>query len=167
MEVAYILRLSDDYIVEAHHRHRARASAWWLRAPIKIFCGVFLAALLGFGIWAGEFIVIAIPAFFLFLLLLGPRIDYFIIRRRWKRVPQFNEEMKVEMSGTQISSSSAKAAGTSAWSNYVKATQHRDGVMLYNAPWNYFWLPDSALVKGTSEQARELIRSAIPQYHVV
>jgi hypothetical protein len=49
----------------------------------------------------------------------------------------------------------------------VKATQHRDGVMLYNAPWNYFWLPDSALVKGTSEQARELIRSVIPQYHVV
>jgi hypothetical protein len=167
MGVTYSLRLSEEYVTDAARKDRARSAARWWLWPIKAICGAGLLALVGVGIWARSPGIVAFPAFFLFLLLLGPRIDYYVMRRRWRRIPHFNEEMKVEVAEQLVSSASAKGSSTAAWSSYVSAVEHRDGLMLYNAPWHFTWLPDNAIASGTADEARAIVRAAIVKYHVV
>ena len=167
MSATYSFRLSDAYIIEAHERHRARNISRWLRWPMKTISAVGLLALLLIGAYIGEVVVIAVSALFLTLLLLGPRIDYFILRRRWRRVPQFNEELRLEVSDKHLLSSSPKSSGTTQWSAYMRAVQHADGVLMYSTPWQYFWLPDRAIVAGTPEQTRSIVRTHIRDYVVV
>src|SRR5687767_13566423 len=110
MAATYTFRLSDAYVVEAHERHRARNVSRWLRWPVKLISAVGLLALFVIGAYIREVVVIAVSALFLILLLLGPRIDYFILRRRWRRVPQFNEELRLEVSDEHLLSSSPKSS---------------------------------------------------------
>src|SRR5262245_37207355 len=120
MSVIYNLKLTDDYVVEAHTKHRGRGRAHWFRWPLKLICGLGLIALGALGTYADAAALVGFAAFMLFLLLLGPRIDYSVLRRRWRRVPRFNEEMKIEVSEKRIASSSARSSATADWSAYVR-----------------------------------------------
>ena len=166
MNVIYNLKLSDDYVVQAHAKHRGRGRAHWFRWPIKLVCALGLIALGALAAYADLAALVGFAAFMLCLLLLGPRIDYFILRRRWRRVPQFNEELKIEVSEERIASSSVRSSATAAWAAYVRAIEFSDGVLLYDAPWNYFWLPDSGIETGTPQDVRAILRSNISDYRV-
>jgi hypothetical protein len=166
MMVTYTLRLSDDYIIEAYSRHRSRRNTGWLHWPIKALCAAGLFALLALGIFARIYAIAIIAAFFLALLAAGPQFDYWVTRRRWRRHPQFNEEVRVDISEDCVSFTSEKSSGTSQWSAYTSGLQHPTGVMLYAAAWDYRWFPDAAITSGTREQAHRIFRSQLRQYSV-
>jgi hypothetical protein len=166
MNVSYNLKLSDDYVVEAHAKHRGRGRAHWLRWPVKLICALGLIALGALGTYADIATLVGCAAFMLFLLLLGPRIDYFVLRRRWRRVPQFNEEMRIEVSEQRIATSSVRSSATADWSAYECVVEFPDGVLLYDAPWNYFWLPDSKIATGTSQDVRAILRQSVRDYRI-
>ena len=166
MEVTYTLGLSDDYVVEAYSRHRSRVRSRWLHWPIKALCAIGLLALFVLGMFPGLYPIAIFAGFFLALLAAGPRFDYWITRRRWRRHPQFNQEMRVDISEAGISFSSEQSSGTSQWSAYTSGLQHPTGVMLYAAAWDYRWLPDAAITSGTPEQAHTLFRSKLREYSV-
>ncbi len=167
MAVTYLLRLTDDYIIESYSRHRARQHSRWFRWIVKLICAVGMLALLAFGIYADIAVVIGISAFFLLLLLTGPQFDYFILRRRWRRIPQYNDDLRIVVSEQHLASSSSKTTATSEWSAYIGALQFSDGVLLYSAPWDFFWLPDSAIVAGTPGESRAILNASISNYNVV
>ena len=97
MSVVYTIPLTDDHIVETYAQHRTQQKALlWLAWPMKIICALGLLALLGVGVFAKVYFVAAFAAFFLLLLAMGPRFDYWSMRRRWRRHPQFNELLRIE-----------------------------------------------------------------------
>ena len=167
MVVTYTLRLSDDYVIEAYSRHRSYRNVRWLRWHIKVLCAAGLLVLLSLGIFAKIYAITIVPVFFLALLAAGPRFDYWVVRHRWRRHPQFNAEVRVDISEDSISFTSEKSSGTSQWSAYTGGRQHPTGVMLYSADWDYRWFPDAAITSGTPEHARVIFRSQLRQYSVV
>jgi hypothetical protein len=167
MIVTYTLRLSDDYVIEAYSRDRSHRNVRWLRWPIKVLCAAGLLALLAVCIFAKIYAIAIVPAFFLALLAVGPQFDYWVARHRWRRHPQFNAEVRVDISEDSISFTSEKSSGTSRWSAYTSGRQHPTGVMLYSAAWDYRWFPDAAITSGTPEHAHAIFRSQLRQYSVV
>ena len=128
---------------------------------MKIVCALGLLALLALGIAAEIYFLIGFAAFFLALLAVGPRFDYWLMRRRWRRHPQFNELLRVEATDTGLTFSTSKTSGNASWSAYTGAISKPLGVLLYSTKWDYLWLPDDAIVEGTTEELRNLLRSKL------
>jgi hypothetical protein len=163
MNVIYSIPLTDDHIVETYAQHRTQQkSLFWLAWPLKAICALGLLALLALGVFAKIYMLIAFAAFLLLLLAVGPRFDYWYMRRHWRRHPQFNEQLRIEVADSGISFATPKSSGTAQWNNYTKAVARPEGVLLYSASWDYYWLPDNAIVEGSAVAARDLLRTKVP-----
>jgi len=162
MGVIYSIPLTDEHIVETYAQHRTQQRALlWLAWPMKIICALGLLALLALGVFAEIYFLIGFAVFFLALLAIGPRFDYWLMRRRWRQHPQFNESLRVEAADGGLTFVTPKTSGTANWSAYTGAVSRPHGVLLYSTKWNYLWLPDSAIVEGTPEEFRKLLRSKL------
>ena len=160
MSVVYTIPLTDDHIVETYAQQRTQQRALlWLAWPIKIICALGLIALLGVGVFAKVYFVAAFAVFFLLLLAMGPRFDYWSMRRRWRRHPQFNELLQIEAGDAGLTFSTPKSSGTAQWSVYTSAVVRPQGVLLYSTKWEYLWLPDKAIAEGSAAEVRELLRA--------
>lgn len=163
MSVVYTISLTDDHIVETYAQHRTQQRALlWLAWPMKIVCALGLLGLLALGVFAKIYFLIGFSAFFLFLLAMGPRFDYWLVRRRWRRHPQYNEVLRLEATDSGLTFAAPKSSGTVLWGAYTNAVARPLGVLLYATKWDYYWLPDKRIVEGTSAEVRELIRSKLP-----
>jgi hypothetical protein len=162
MSVVYTIQLTDDHIVETYAQHRTQQKALlWLAWPMKIICALGLIALLGVGVFAKVYVVSAFAAFFLLLLAMGPRFDYWSMRRRWRRHPHFNELLRIEAADPGLSFTTPKSSGSAQWSVYTSAVARPQGVLLYSTKWEYFWLPDNAISEGSAAEVRDLLRSKL------
>ena len=160
MSVVYSIPLTEEHAVETYAQQRTRQkSLLWLAWPMKILCALGLLALMSVGIFAQIPVVTGISAFFLLLLAVGPRFDYWLMRRRWRRHPQFNEVLRIEITDSGLSFATPKSSGTTLWSAYTKAVERRSGVLLYAGSWDYLWLPDKALIAGSAAEARDLMKA--------
>jgi hypothetical protein len=163
MGVTYSVPLTDDHVVESYAQHRAQQKALlWLAWPLKALCAAGLLGLLAVGVFAEVYVLIGVSAFFLLLLAVGPRFDYWWTRRRWRRHPQFNELLRIEVTDSDISFATAKSSATVQWSAFAKAVARPRGVLLYSSSWEYYWLPDEAITVGTSSEIRDTLRTKLP-----
>ena len=162
MRVVYAIPLTDDHLVETYAQHRTQQRALlWLAWPIKIICALGLLALLALGVYAKIYALIGFSAFFLLLLAVGPRFDYWYMRRRWRRHPQFNDSLQFEAADSGLSYVTPKSSGTIQWSAYTSAVARPLGVLLYVTKWDYYWLPDKAITEGSAAEMRDLLRSKL------
>lgn len=162
MTIVYTIPLTEDHIVESYAQHRTQQKALlWLAWPMKIICALGVLALFGLGIYARIYALAAFSAFLLLLLAVGPRFDYWSMRRRWRRHPQFNEVLRIEAGDSGLVFSTPKTSGSAQWGIYTSAIAMKDGVLLYSSKWDYFWLPDRAIVEGSAADFRELLRSQL------
>jgi hypothetical protein len=162
MRVVYAIPLTDDHIVETYAQHRTQQRALlWLAWPMKIICALGLLALLALGVYGKIYVLIGLSAFFLPLLAIGPRFDYWYMRRRWRRHPQFNESLRFEAADSGLSFFTQKSSGIIQWSAYTSAVARPRGVLLYATKWEYYWLPDSAIAEGSAAEMRALLRSKL------
>jgi hypothetical protein len=162
MSVVYSIPLSDNHIVETYAQHRTQQRALlWLAWPLKILCGAGLLALFAVGVFAKVYVLIGFSAFFLLMLAVGPRFDYWWMRRRWKQHPQFNELLRIELADSAISFATPKSTATVQWGAFTKAVARPKGVLLYLSSWEYYWLPDNALAGGTPAEIRDMLRTKL------
>jgi hypothetical protein len=168
MSVVYSIPLSEEHVVETYAQHRTQQKALlWLAWPMKVICALGLLGLLALGVFAKIYFLVGFAAFFLALLAVGPRFDYWYMRRRWKRHPQFNELLRIEVSDSGMSFVTPRSTGTARWDVYTKAVARPAGVLLYSGNWDYYWLPDKAIAQGTAVEVRELLRTKVQVQNAV
>ena len=162
MRVVYSIPLTQEHVVETYAQQRTQQKSFlWLAWPMKIVCALGLLALFALGVFAKIYILIGGSAFFLLLLGVGPRFDYWLMRRRWKRHPQFNELLRLEVTDSGLTFATPKSSGTAQWSAYTKAVARASGVLLYSGSWDYFWLPDKGIIEGSAAEVRDLVRAKV------
>lgn len=162
MRVVYSIPLIEDHMVETYAQHRMQQRALrWVAWPMKIVCAVGLIALLALGLYAQIHFLVAFSALLLALLAMGPRFDYLSMRRRWRRHPQFNETLRIEVGDSGLAFATPKSTSIVQWSAYTSAVARSSGVLLYATKWDYYWLPDKAIIEGSSAQVRDLLRSKL------
>jgi hypothetical protein len=168
MSVVYSIPLSDGHIVETYEQHRTQERALlWLAWPLKVLCAAGLLALLAVGVFAKVYVLIGVSAFFLLMLAVGPRFDYWWMRRRWKQHPQFNELLRIELADAAVLFATPKSSATVQWGAFTKAVARPKGVLLYSSSWEYYWLPDSAISVGAPTEIRDMLRTKLPVQDVV
>jgi hypothetical protein len=160
----YAFQYSEQHLVTSASRYRQHVlTRFWL-SPFKLVGFVGLAALLVFGLYNSLVVPSAIFAAALVLLILGPRIDYWVMKRRFRRSPFYNSDVRILVTPDGIVSSDAISRVELAWSAFTKARRFPDGLLVVLGQAQFYWLPDSALHTGTVSEVENLLRLNIARY---
>jgi hypothetical protein len=99
---------------------------------------------------------------------LGDPIDAWIARRRLRKSPFHNNDLSFRISSTELHVTGTNEDSHLKWSAYSKVRRFSDGLLLFQGPSFFNWLPDSAAVDTTSiEQAQVIARSQVKDYRDV
>jgi hypothetical protein len=168
MDTVYRFRFTDEHLITSHLRYRQQV--WW-RRPFFVFkwlIAALAAMLLGVAAMAGSVVLGGIFGAILGVLLLGWPIDRWFMRNSFQKSPFRNSDITFS-----LSREGAHVVGTNeevrvGWPIYTKARRFKDGLLLFQGPHVFNWLPDSALVEGAGlERAIEFVRGNVKDYRDV
>lgn len=169
----YRVTYNEDYVLSSLDRYRRqkRVYPWFILT--KVICALGLALLLAIIIYgvvstsgqAAPLILIAVViSTFLVLLLQGPRLDYFFVKRRLRKSSFYGDDIRFGVSDSGVCISTPKSESALQWSAFTKATRLGGGILVFSAPTVFYWWPDEALSTGTVDEVKELAKANIRNY---
>jgi hypothetical protein len=104
------------------------------------------------------FLVALVPLTFLFLLALGPRIDYWFMKRRLKKSPFYGNELLINVAESGVSLTTPGSKTELSWSVFTMAHYLSDGILVFLGPSQFEWWPNAALVVGHRGEVERVVR---------
>jgi len=98
------------------------------------------------------------------LLLFVPRMNRWRITRRFRKSPYHNDRIRLTLSTEGLTAKGAKSESRWDWAAVTAARRLDDGFLLFQGPGVFNWLPTSALVVGSVEEADGLIQANVVDY---
>jgi len=160
----YRIRCTEDYLVESYQRYRAQSPNRYSLIPLKVIGFLGLALLLAIGVGAKVYTMALLPGFFLLLLLAGPRFDYWLMKRRFRRSPFYGNLAVIDLSEAGYKSESEGGKAEMPWRTFTNGRRLHDGFLLFTGPSQFHWWPDSALTEGTVTEVERLLRSSVAAF---
>ena len=177
MVVEYRFRGDEDYYVTAYARYRRQL--WWYRwlwrakvlAWIGLVALIYLAFIYSFKGARAD----SPPIGLLLCLLLGaglifsaPLCRAVCSRRRIRKIATLNDDWVIRLSDDGMSSSSKRSEGRLDWSGFSRARRLADGLLLFQGPHLFHWLPDSARTQlALPSEVGDLVRRHVSDYRDV
>jgi hypothetical protein len=163
--VVYKIQFTEEFLVEATRRYRDQL--WW-RAPFIGFKWLLALALVGlFTICVvAEIYWVA----FIFSVIIGSLtpgwpIDRALIRHQFRKSPYCGSDVTIQMDNDGFRASQDQGNVDLRWNAFTKARRLKNGILLFQGPHVYNWLPDNALEDiGALEEAEKLIRANVPDF---
>ena len=168
MEATYQFQFSEAHLLESFLRYRRQL--WWRRPfyaakgllAIVVLALAAISVVYGFVLGAGIF-----GGVFGIMLLAWP-IDAWVLRRRFRRSPYHNDQITCRLSDTGVHVSGQNHDARLEWKVFTKARRFRDGLLLFQGPHFFTWLPDSSVANGSSVSTiNEFVRSHVNDYRDV
>ena len=161
------LTFSEAFLLEAHHRmHQCRTATKYatvlMFALAAIFVGLTVLALAKHVYGAAT-----LGAAFSVLMWIAPRADEGSMRRRFKRISQYNQRIIIELLEGEVKSSSDRIKTQVHWTIFTKARRFDDGFLLFQGPLQWNWIPTGAIVAGSAEDAHQLIKAHVSDYKCI
>src|SRR5689334_4521788 len=98
----YVLRNDEAFLVEYLDRTRRVGFEKYLRGAMKLVCLAGLGLLLAISIYAALWPIACISTLLLLVLGIGPRIDYYLARRRLRKSVLYNQDIRVEIDADKL-----------------------------------------------------------------
>lgn len=160
MNIKYNIVSDETYYIEGFKRYRSNTN------KVLRYIAVIIRALgfflLLFGAWASftgnEFLVGSICLFAAAVLLFSRKIDYFLLKRNLKKSPYRYDEAVLTFNDEGVYTKSKIVDMKLSWSAFTKVSVVDDGVLLFQGPKQYNWLPDKSISDKTQlNQLRDLL----------
>jgi hypothetical protein len=168
MEATYQFTFSEQHLLESFLRYRR--TLWWRRpfyaakgmlAVIILLLGL-LSVAYGFIFGAGVFGAV------LGVMFLAWPIDAFLLRRRFRKSPFHNGEYTYHLYDEGVHVVGRSEDIRLDWSLFTSARRFTDGLLLFQGPHLFTWLPDAFITSSsTTDESRELVRSRVMDYRDV
>jgi hypothetical protein len=142
----YRFTFSEEFLIEANLRYR-RQLPW--RRPFYGLKGVLAFILLALGAFvaiAAKWWLLVPFAAFAGALFLGWPLDAWFLRRRFRKSPYYNDEITLTISDEGIHGTGRSSETRLNWSLITKARRFADGLLLFQGPQVFHWLPNAAAV---------------------
>lgn len=165
-------RYDETFLLTALSRHRRQL--WW-RGPydgVRWSLAAVMVLLTAVAAYSGALIPSVVLGGFagalLGAILLGDPIDAWIVKNRLRKSPFHNNDLTFRLAPEEIHITGNNEDARLKWSAFSKARRFPDGLLLYQGPQFFNWLPDSAAIGADSiANARELARSKVKDYRDV
>jgi hypothetical protein len=92
-------------------------------------------------------------------------LDRFILARRRRKSPFWNQSVRIELDEEALRESSELAASSARWEAFTRCIGVRDGFLLYQGPYVFYWLPITAFFDGPQREAMaEFLKRKVKKY---
>jgi hypothetical protein len=167
MDAEYRFQFTEDFLLEAFAHYRRQISWYrWLQL-MKGVCALITAVLVGIAIFAKAWGVAAVLASFLILILVAHRIDAWLARRRFRKSPYHNDHVVLRLTERGVEVTGKTTENRLSWATFTKVRRFADGLLLFQGPHVFNWLPDSATDAETIRRAEVLAREHVADYRNV
>ncbi len=163
----YEITYAEPYMIETLRRLRRCHKLSRFVLLLKMFLGLMLALVIAACAAAKIYFGMVVCSAFLILLFVGRRIDERIACRRLRNSPYWGDHAQIRLSPEGFAFNSKPANAQLTWTAFTAAHRFSDGLLLTQGPGLYNWLPHSAIIEGTAEDAELLIRSNIAKYKAI
>jgi hypothetical protein len=150
----YTLTLSEGFAIESLRRYRAQSFGRLGRWSLKAICYVGLSVLLVIFIYAKIYIISAIFAFLIVLVLLGPKFDYWWIGRQFRKSPFHMEVLRIQINDEGYREVTSIGSAEYGWAALTNLVRFKDGYLLFITAQVFRWLPDLSIVEGSIDDVR-------------
>jgi len=152
------LQFNEKYIADAIVRFRKQVKTRFLRIGLKLVSGVGLVVLITIFIFIKHPEVDLLFIVFLVLLLIGPKLDLWVMMRRFRKSPFYENNVNYVISKNGIKMESENCKSELSWNAFTNICRFSDGFLIFSGPQAFHWLPDSSLISGSLEDAELLFR---------
>ena len=163
----YIIRNDEralwSAIIEPRALGMGKYGRWFLKTLCFLGLGALAVAAAAFRIW----LILAISLVILSLLFVGPRADYWLLRRRLRRSPHYNHDTTIDLSDDGLIWQWTGNRFETRWDQVPRAVRKAGGFLLFVGDANPRWLPDSALVDGSAAQVEALLRQKVGDFAAI
>ena len=163
----YRFLFDETFLIESLRKYRKQHGTRYASLAIKSIAGLLLLALAAFSAWQIDWWLALFFCALVLLMFNGHLIDYWLIRRRFRKSPYRNENMVSILTAEGLHAVSPQSDSRLAWSVFTKARSFSDGVLLFQGPGVFNWLPDTALSDGSRTEVDSLIRARVKDYRIV
>lgn len=124
--------------------------------------GVCLMISSCFLIYSREIVMGIIPILFVMVAVTAMAYEPWSIKRALRKSPFKGDEIDVSFTDNSFDLRSSLAITSLKWGIFTKVVRFEDGLLLFQSPHVFFWIPYSGLRTGSSQQLEELVRKHIP-----
>jgi hypothetical protein len=168
MSSEYHFRFSEDFLLEASSRYRKQL--WWFN-PFRVVRWASVIPLMFLTAWC-FFYGLSVPAIILsvviFVFFLGPAIDPWLVRRRFRKSPYHDDDILLTISDEGVTVIGRTSESRLKWASFTKARRFSDGLLLFQGPHLFNWLPDRAATDPAAiSDAKGLARTRIADFRDV
>jgi hypothetical protein len=168
MQANYRFRFDVAHLIRSTQRYRqtrAIIRAWTI---FGYLAAVPAAALAWFCWLIGENWVASLCVAAVITLLFNWPLQKLAIRYTFRKSPFSNEDVQVEFGADGVRVKGTIQDTRLTWAVYTSARRFKDGMLLFQGPHMYSWMPDSAATDSTSVAGLgELARTQVRDYREV
>lgn len=160
----YEILIDEKHLAEGQDRRRKVGLGRYIRGVVKLICLLGLLLLLGICIYGGIWHLTVPISFFIVLLVVAPKADYLLAKRRLKKSPFYNCVATLELTEDGYSHSTPYSKSNAAWSTLRKVRLLSDGFLIFDSNNLSYWWPDADLRIGSKNEVTELLKNKITDY---
>jgi hypothetical protein len=108
--------------------------------------------------------------FFAALVLLmfnGHLLDFWMVKRRFRKSPYWKDSIISKLTAEGLHTVGRNTESKLGWAVITKACSFGDGLLLFQGPGVFNWLPDDALVDGNRAEVEDLVQSHVKDHRIV
>ncbi len=161
------IEFDDQFLLETFKRYRrqhALRNTWLI---LKVICIAIFLILSVASAFHGDYKLIVVFTAVIILMLYGHKLDYVLLKSRFRQSPFINEEVEITISDEGYHELSNKSESKSLWSVFTKAVVFSDGFLLLQGPGLFNWLPVKNITQGSPQELNQLIKNNIKEYKVI
>lgn len=163
----YRVRVDEGFLNQAYRRYRNQYGTRYLTVTLRFITSIVSVALAAYGIahrmWWLPILIAA-----LFFIALGCHLFMYWFRRRtFRKSPHKNEDLVIMVTADGLHSIGTKSDIKLIWAAFNKARRFSDGILLFQDPVAFSWLPEAALVNGTAAEVASLAETNVRDYKIV
>lgn len=159
--VEYRIDCDAEFYQTAFDRYRKQHWFTCLSRPVR-FVGIAVFGLMAIGTAIAQLWGPAIGSLLCLLFVLYVRgYEWKYRLKQLRKSPHFGHECVTRIEDQGLLSESSISSSALCWEVFTKATIFEDGLLLFQGPGYFHWLPNSSLVAGTSNEARSLVQNHV------
>jgi hypothetical protein len=161
----YKFTFSEEFLLTATLRYRQQLS--WLRTFHRVKWPL-LFVFMAYATFTAVVVDYSLLILFVFMagaLFLGWPIDAWLLRRRFRKSPYHNDQILLSLSDEGLHVVGLTSEIRLSWPVFTKARRFSDGLLLFQGPSVFHWLPNNAVTDPSIVlEVEQLVRSWISDF---
>jgi hypothetical protein len=160
----YEFRFDENFLIDSYRRYLSLSHHKWWLIPTKTIAMIGMLLLLGFALSIKQWPLVILFAFLSLCLAAGNRFDLFLTRRRFRKSPFCDQNVKAVVSEDAYLAEDAQSKVELKWSVVTKARRFSDGFLIVIGQHNFYWLPHKSISGGNIEDVHALLGARVGDY---